>query len=78
MSWYIVLLLIGIAVFMFAVGFIGAMLHCDKKMQGVSVGELFVTKTEYQPYLVARVPMEYIAEQTYVTFEVKVVDDSQK
>ena len=78
MHWSIVLLMIILALFMFALGVVVTMLHCDKKMNGATVGELFITKTEHQPYLVARVPMEHIAEQTYVTFEVKVVDDSQK
>lgn len=78
MHWSIVLLMVIIAIFMFAIGFVVAMLRCDKKMQTKTVGELFVTKTELQPYLVARIPMEVVAEQTYVTFEVKVVDDSQK
>jgi hypothetical protein len=78
MSWYIVLLLIGIAVFMFAVGFIGAMLHCDNKMRSLTVGDLYITKHRNEPYLVAKIPMEDVAKRTYVTFEVRVVDDSQK
>lgn len=78
MHWSIILLMVLIAIFMFAIGVVIAMLHCDKKMKNITVGELFVTKTELQPYLVAKVPMETIAGQTYVTFEVKIVDDSQK
>lgn len=78
MPWSIILLMVIIAIFMFAIGFVVAMLRCDKKMQTKTVGDLFITKNEHQPYLVAKIPMEAIAEQTYVTFEVKVVDDSQK
>lgn len=78
MHWSIVLLMVIIAIFMFALGFIVSMLHCDKKMKNITVGDLFITKNEHQPYLVAKIPMESVAEQTYVTFEVKVVDDSQK
>lgn len=78
MHWSIALLMVIIAIFMFAIGGIAGVLYCDKKMQGKTVGDLFITKTEHQPYLVAKVPMEAIAEQTYVTFEVKIVDDSQK
>ena len=78
MYWSIVLLLIGIGVFMFAIGFIGAMLHCDKKMKNITVGDLYITKQRHEPYLVAKFPMEELEKCTYVTFEVRVVDDSQK
>ena len=78
MHWSVILLMAIIAIFMFALGVVLTMLHCDKKMKNLTVGELFITKTEHQPYLVAKVPMESIAEQTCVTFEVKMVDDSQK
>lgn len=78
MHWSIVILMAITAIFMFTIGVVVTMLHCDKKMKNVTVGDLFITKNELQPYLVAKVPMESIAEQVYVTFEVKMVDDSQK
>lgn len=78
MQWYVILLLIGIGIFMFAVGFTGAMLYCDKKMGNLTVGDLYITKHNHEPYLVAKLPMEEVATRTYVTFEVRVVDDSQK
>lgn len=78
MHWSITLLMVIIALFMFAIGVVVTMLHCDKKMKNITVGELFITKNDHQPYLVARIPMEAVAERTYVTFEVKIVDDSQK
>lgn len=78
MHWSIILLMVIIAVFMFAIGAVVTMLRCDKKMKNITVGELFITKSEHQPYLVANIPMEVVAEQTYVTFEVKLIDDSQK
>jgi hypothetical protein len=70
--------MVVIAVFTFALGVVLTMLHCDKKMKNVAVGDLFVTKKDFQPYLVAKIPMEAISELTYATFEVKLVDDSQK
>lgn len=78
MHWSIIVLMVVIAIFMFGLGVVLTMLRCDKKMSNTTVGELFITKADHQPYLVARVPMEAIAAETYVTFEVKLVDDSQK
>lgn len=77
MHWSVILLMVIIAIFMFALGVVLTMLHCDKKMKNITVGDLFITKNDFQPYLVAKIPMEAVAEQTYVTFEVKLVDNSQ-
>lgn len=78
MTWYSILIGLLICIAMFCAGYVFALLRCDKKMKNITVGDLFITKAEHQPYLVAKIPMEAIAEQTYVTFEVKMVDDSQK
>lgn len=78
MTWYGVLICILVCIAMFGAGYVVSMLRCDTKMKNITVGDLFITKAEHQPYLVAKVPMEAIAEKTYVTFEVRVVDDSQK
>ena len=77
MHWSVILLMVIIAIFMFAVGFVVALLHCDKKMKNMTFGELFVTRDNLEPFLVPKVPMETIAEQTYITLEVKLVNDSQ-
>lgn len=78
MHWSIILLMVIVAVFMFALGVVLTMLHCDKKMKNMTFGELFVTRNNFEPFLVPKVPMETIAEQIYITLEVKLVDDSQK
>lgn len=78
MTWYGLLILVIGVIIAFGIGFTAAMMYCDKKMKNITVGDLYITKTSHEPYLVAKLPMENIAERTYVTFEVRSVDDSQK
>lgn len=78
MTWYVLLLMVAVAMVGLIVGFMVGIVRCDQKTSNMTVGDLFITKDDYQPYLAAKIPMENIAERTYVTFEVKVVDDSQK
>ena len=78
MTWYGILILVVGIVIAFGAGFTASMLICDKKMKNTTVGDLYITKQRYEPYLVAKIPMESVAERTYVTFEVRLVDDSQK
>lgn len=78
MTWYGILILVIGVIVAFVAGFVASMMHCDKKMKNITVGDLYITKQRFEPYLVAKIPMESVAERTYVTFEVRLVDDSQK
>lgn len=75
MAWHFVLL---IGVIMYGIGFAIGYLLCKNKTNAELSGHLFITESNKQPFLVASVPMETMAERKYVTFEVKSVDDSQK
>lgn len=79
MAWYVVVGLILLGVFLYIIGFISAVIYCDKKISDKkTVGDLFITLPEHEPYLVAKAPMEEVAKETYILLEVKTVKSSQK
>ena len=79
MPWYVVVGLVFLGVFLYAIGFISAFLYCDKQISNKkSMGDLYITMPELEPYLVAKAPMEEIVKESYILLEVRKVDKSQK
>lgn len=75
MAWYFVVI---IGLIMYGIGYATGCWICKRKTRSELSGHLFITKSNSQPFLAASVPIETISEHKYVTFEVKLVDDSQK
>lgn len=79
MQWYEIIVIILLAILMYAIGFASALIYCDKKISNKkAIGDLFITLPEHEPYLVAKAPMEEVAKETYIMLEVKPVKSSQK
>lgn len=79
MQWFYIVAAILVAAMVFLFGFMVALLYLDKKIQNKeTVGELFITKPGFEPYFVSKIPMEIIANETYIMLEVKTIDQTQK
>lgn len=79
MHWIYVVAAILAAAMMFVFGFAMALVYFDNKIQNKkTVGELYITKPGLEPYFVSKVPMEIVANETYIMLEVRTVDQTQK
>lgn len=79
MHWIYVVAAILAAAMMFVFGFVMALVYFDNKIQNKkTVGELYITKPGLEPYFVSKVPMEIVANETYIMLEVRTVDQTQK
>ena len=79
MHWIYIVAAILAAAMMFVFGFVMALVYFDNKIQNKkTVGELYITKPGLEPYFVSKVPMEIVANETYIMLEVRTVDQTQK
>ena len=79
MQWVYVIIVILVAVIMFIIGFVVALLYFDHKIQNKkTIGELYITKPGLEPYFVSKIPMEIVANESYIMLEVRTVDQTQK
>lgn len=79
MPWYVIVGIVLLGIFLYAIGFVSALIYCDKQISNKkAMGDLYITIPELEPYLVAKVPMEEIVKESYIMLEVRKVDKSQK
>lgn len=79
MPWYVIVGLVFLGVFLYAVGFISAFLYCDKRISDKkTMGDLYITLPEHEPYFVSKAPLEEVVKESYILLEVRPVKSSQK